>query len=120
MVVSKMDDINTVLGKSGKCIEGRGKLQENVGRGGGGGGAVLVEGGRGGGGGGGGGGWWGGGGGGGVVELLPMFGAFTNDVISEYAYGFNLGWTRAPGFNKVFFEMVSWSVWGTLLRGARG
>ena len=41
-----------------------------------------------------------------VIELLPMFGAFTNDVISEYAYGFSLNWVQGPQFNKVFFEMV--------------
>ena len=40
------------------------------------------------------------------INLLSMFGAFTNDVISEYAYGFNMDWTQAPEFNKVFFEMV--------------
>lgn len=40
------------------------------------------------------------------INLLPMFGAFTNDVISEYAYGFSSNWVQAPLFNKVFFEMV--------------
>ncbi|KAF6241485.1 hypothetical protein HO173_000195 [Letharia columbiana] len=40
------------------------------------------------------------------ISLLPMFGAFTNDVISEYAYGFSLNWVQAPQFNKVFFEMI--------------
>ena len=40
------------------------------------------------------------------ISMLPMFGAFTNDVISEYAYGFSLNWLQAPQFNKVFFEMV--------------
>ena len=40
------------------------------------------------------------------ISLLPMFGAFTNDVISEYAYGFSLNWIQAPQFNRVFFEMV--------------
>lgn len=40
------------------------------------------------------------------ISLLPMFGAFTNDVISEYAYGFSLNWVQAPQFNKVFFQMV--------------
>ncbi|KAL9104891.1 MAG: hypothetical protein Q9163_000208 [Psora crenata] len=39
------------------------------------------------------------------ISLLPMFGAFTNDVISEYAYGFNSNWVQAPQFNRVFFEM---------------
>lgn len=41
------------------------------------------------------------------ITLLPMFGAFTNDIISEYAYGFNLEWTQAPQFNEVFFHMAS-------------
>lgn len=40
------------------------------------------------------------------LSLLPMFGAFTNDVISEYAYGFSMNWVQAPQFNKDFFEMV--------------
>ena len=43
------------------------------------------------------------------LSLLPMFGAFTNDVISEYAYGFSLNYLEAPQFNKVFFEMVKFS-----------
>ena len=42
----------------------------------------------------------------GVISLLPMFGAFTNDVISQYAYGFSLNWVEAPQFNQVFFDMV--------------
>ena len=41
------------------------------------------------------------------LSLLPMFGAFTNDVISEYAYGFSMNWLQAPQFNQVFFDMVS-------------
>ncbi|KAL9041935.1 MAG: hypothetical protein Q9214_003941, partial [Letrouitia sp. 1 TL-2023] len=41
------------------------------------------------------------------VRLLPMFGAFTSDVITEYAYGFNSGWMAAPHFNEPFFHMVS-------------
>ena len=41
------------------------------------------------------------------IELLPMFGAFTNDLISLYAYGFNSNWLEGPNFNKRFFEMVS-------------
>ena len=40
------------------------------------------------------------------ISLLPMFGAFTNDVISEYAYGFNMNWLQSPQFNHVFFDMV--------------
>lgn len=47
------------------------------------------------------------------IHLLPMFGAFTNDTITEYAYGFNLNWTQAPQFNRAFFEMVSnWQILG--------
>ena len=41
------------------------------------------------------------------INLLPMFGAFTNDVISEYAYGYSLNWVQAPQFNSVFFDMVA-------------
>ena len=40
------------------------------------------------------------------ISLLPMFGAFTNDVISEYAYGFSSNWVQAPQFNHVSFDMV--------------
>ena len=40
------------------------------------------------------------------ISLLPMFGAYTNDVISEYAYGFSMQWLQAPRFNKIFFDMV--------------
>ena len=40
------------------------------------------------------------------ISVLPMFGAFTNDVISEYAYGFSSNWVQAPQFNQVFFDMV--------------
>lgn len=42
-----------------------------------------------------------------AIELLPMYGAFTNDLISEYAYGFNSHWLESPTFNKKFFDMVS-------------
>ncbi|KAM0802677.1 oxoglutarate/iron-dependent oxygenase [Usnea florida] len=41
------------------------------------------------------------------INLLPMFGAFTNDVISEYAYGYSLNWVQAPQFNSVFFDMIT-------------
>ena len=44
------------------------------------------------------------------ISLLPMFGAFTNDVISEYAYGFSLNHLQGPEFNKSFFDMVSLSL----------
>ncbi|KAA8566069.1 hypothetical protein MFRU_039g00150 [Monilinia fructicola] len=40
------------------------------------------------------------------INCLPMFGAFTNDLISEYAYGFNSNWLGAPNFNAPFFHMI--------------
>lgn len=40
------------------------------------------------------------------INLLPMFGASTNDLISEYTYGLNLDWLDAPLFNQPFFDMV--------------
>ncbi|KAI4161885.1 MAG: hypothetical protein LQ342_004451 [Letrouitia transgressa] len=40
------------------------------------------------------------------VQLLPMFGAFTSDIITEYAYGFNSDWMAAPHFNEPFFHML--------------
>ena len=41
-----------------------------------------------------------------VVNLLPMFAAFTNDIISEYAYGFSQNWVDAPEFFTDFHPMV--------------
>ena len=41
------------------------------------------------------------------IRVLHMFGAFTSDVITEYAYGFNSDWMAAPRFNEPFFQMVS-------------
>ena len=41
------------------------------------------------------------------IHLLPMYGAFTNDVISEYAYGYSLNWVQAPQINSVFFDLVA-------------
>ena len=41
------------------------------------------------------------------INLLPMFGAFTNDLISEYTYGLSLDWLDAPLFNQPFFDMVT-------------
>ena len=41
------------------------------------------------------------------IDLEPMFGAFTNDIVSEYAYGLSLDWLEAPSFNQPFFDMVS-------------
>ncbi len=40
------------------------------------------------------------------INLLPMFGAFTNDLISEYTYGLGLDWLDAPLFNSSFFDTV--------------
>ena len=40
------------------------------------------------------------------INVLPMFGAFTNDLISEYTYGLSLNWLDAPLFNQPFFDMV--------------
>ena len=41
------------------------------------------------------------------LDLLPMFGAFTNDLIFQYAYGEHSNWLEAPSFNRSFFKMVS-------------
>lgn len=41
------------------------------------------------------------------VNLLPMFGAFTSDLVSERLYGLRPNWLEAPDFNQVFFEMVT-------------
>lgn len=40
------------------------------------------------------------------INLLPMFGAFTNDLVSEYTYGLSSDWVEAPRFNQPFFDMV--------------
>ena len=40
------------------------------------------------------------------ISLIPMFGAFTNDTISQYAYGFNSHWLNNEEFNAPFFHMV--------------
>jgi cytochrome P450 len=40
------------------------------------------------------------------VSVLPMFAAFTNDLIVEYSFGINRNWLEAPEFNKSFFDMV--------------
>ena len=41
-----------------------------------------------------------------VIDLLSMFAAFTNDIISEYAYGFSPNWVQAPDFFADFHPMV--------------
>ena len=40
------------------------------------------------------------------ISLLPMFGAFTNDLASEYTFGLSLDWLEAPSFNQPFFDTV--------------
>ena len=40
------------------------------------------------------------------LGLLPMFSAFTNDLIAEYAFGISYNWLEAPEFNKSFFHFV--------------
>lgn len=40
------------------------------------------------------------------VSVLPMFTAFTSDLIVEYSFGINRSWLEAPEFNKSFFDMV--------------
>lgn len=40
------------------------------------------------------------------INLLPIFGAFTNDLISEYTYGVRWDWLHAPLFNQPFFDMA--------------
>jgi hypothetical protein len=41
------------------------------------------------------------------LSLLPVFSAFTNDLIAEYAFGISYNWLDAPEFNKSFFHFVS-------------
>ena len=43
------------------------------------------------------------------LNLLAVYGAFTNDLISQYAYGSNSHWLEAHGFNQGFFDMVNHS-----------
>lgn len=40
------------------------------------------------------------------IDIKSMYGAFTNDVITQYAYGFSMNWMEAPRFNETFFKMV--------------
>ena len=40
------------------------------------------------------------------LNLLPVYSAFTNDLIAEYAFGISYNWLEAEEFNKSFFEMV--------------
>ena len=41
------------------------------------------------------------------VNLLPMFAAFTSDLVSEIMYGMKPNWLEAPDFNQPFFDMVN-------------
>lgn len=40
------------------------------------------------------------------LNLLPVYSAFTNDLIAEYAFGISYNWLEAEEFNKSFFDMV--------------
>ena len=40
------------------------------------------------------------------ISLLPMFGALTNDLVSEHTFGFSPDWLEAPSFNQPFFDSV--------------
>ena len=40
------------------------------------------------------------------INLLPMFGAFTNDLVSEFTFGLSSDWLEAPSFNQPFFDTV--------------
>jgi len=41
------------------------------------------------------------------LSLLPVFSAFTNDLIAEYAFGISYNWLEAPEFNKSFFHFIT-------------
>lgn len=40
------------------------------------------------------------------LNVLPVYSAFTNDLIAEYAFGINYDWLGNPEFNKNFFPVV--------------
>ncbi|TGO07509.1 hypothetical protein BTUL_0270g00090 [Botrytis tulipae] len=40
------------------------------------------------------------------INCLPMFGAFTNDLLSEYAFGFHPNWLGVRNFNAAFYHMM--------------
>ena len=42
-----------------------------------------------------------------VLQVLHLFGAFTNDIITEYAYGQSSHWMDNENLNKSFFNIVS-------------
>ena len=48
-----------------------------------------------------------------TLNVLPVYSAFTNDVIAEYAFGINYDWLGNPEFNKDFFPVVSFEAFGT-------
>lgn len=43
------------------------------------------------------------------VNVLYIYSAFTNDLITEYAFGVSFNWLDAPEFNNMFFEFVRFS-----------
>jgi hypothetical protein len=49
------------------------------------------------------------------LNMLPVYSAFTNDLIAEYAFGINCDWLGNPEFNKDFFPVVSLSQLGSSL-----
>ena len=53
------------------------------------------------------------------INLPLMFGAFTNDLVSEYTYGLSLDWLDAPSFNQPFFDMVIRGQVCICIRGGR-
>ena len=41
------------------------------------------------------------------VNLLYLYSAFTNDLITEYAFGVSYNWLEAPEFNNMFFNFIT-------------
>lgn len=41
------------------------------------------------------------------VNLLHVYSAFTNDLITEYAFGISYNWLDAPKFNRFFFDFIT-------------
>ena len=42
-----------------------------------------------------------------AVNLLHVYSAFTNDLITEYAFGISYNWLDAPKFNHRFFDFIT-------------
>lgn len=59
------------------------------------------------------------------LNVLPVYSAFTNDLIAEYAFGINYDWLGNPEFNKDFFPVVrrgtsqGYRRWDTLTKPSR-